>query len=159
MADDPLRSHVIALLTWDDAHVGFEVAVTGVPSSRLGARPEGLPYSLWQLLEHLRLTQLDILEFCRPSPYRHREWPADYWPSSQSPPSPGAWDESVAAFLTDREELRSMAADPEIDLLSVVPNGTTQTYLRELLLVADHTAYHIGQIIVARRTLGAWPAP
>lgn len=155
---DALRAHVVALLQWQDAHVSFEKAVEGVPPELRGVRPPGSPHSLWQLVEHLRITQRDILAFCRPEPYVEMAWPADYWPETAEPPTAEAWDGSIAAYLADRDELRALARDPAIDLFGVVPNGTTQSYLRELLLVADHNAYHVGQLVAARRALGDWHA-
>jgi hypothetical protein len=157
MADDPLRTHLLRLLDWEDAHAGFDSAVAGLDPSRRGVAPPGLPYSAWQLLEHLRLAQEDILEFCRDPAYRERKWPDDYWPASPEPPSEEAWDRSVADFRRDREELRRLGADPGLDLFARIPHGTGQTYLRELLLVADHNAYHVGQLVLVRRLLGAWP--
>ena len=159
MSTDPLRSHLVALLGWGDAHVPFEKAVADVPPDRRGTKPHGMPYSLWQLVEHLRITQRDILDFCRPVGYVELEWPKDYWPGTEAPPTEAAWEESLARFRSELEELRSMARDPALDLFATVPNATaqTQTYLRELLLVADHNAYHVGEIVAARRALGLWP--
>ncbi len=154
--DDILRDHLLKLLDWRDAHVGFDAAIKDLAPELRGARPEGLPYSPWELLEHLRITQADILEFCREEPYTGKNWPADYWPSEPTPPSEDAWDRSIAAFRKDREELKGIAGDEKIDLYAGVPNGTGQTYLRELLLVADHNAYHLGELVVVRRALGAW---
>jgi uncharacterized damage-inducible protein DinB len=152
-----MRAAIARLLEWEDAHVGFEKAVAGLPPGLRGQAPDGLPYSPWQLLEHIRLTQHDILEFCRNPSYEELDWPADYWPKSASPPSAGAWDKSVAAVRQDREALKQLALNPSMDLLARVPAGDGQTYLRELLLVADHTAYHLGELVVVRRALGAWP--
>jgi DinB family protein len=154
---DRTRAIIAALLDWEDAHAGFDKIVAGLPRNLQGQTPPGLPYSPWQLLEHIRLTQQDILEFCRNPAYQELHWPDDYWPSSASPPSAGAWNTSVAAFRQDRESLKLLALDSTIDLLARVPAGTGQTYLRELLLVADHTAYHLGELVVVRRALGAWP--
>jgi uncharacterized damage-inducible protein DinB len=109
------------------------------------------------LLEHLRITQEDILQFCIDPDYQERSWPDDYWPKAPAPPSSAAWDASVAGFRRDREALKRLALNTDIDLTAKVPAGTDQTYLRELLLVADHTAYHLGQLVVVRRALGAWP--
>ena len=109
------------------------------------------------MLEHLRITQEDILQFCIDPAYRERSWPDDYWPKDAAPGSPDAWDKSVAAFRRDRAELQRLAMNTEMDLTAKVPAGTDQTYLRELLLVADHTAYHLGELVVVRRALGAWP--
>ena len=155
---DPIRAAVARLLDWEDAHAGFDKIVGGLSSEVQGQVPPGLPYSPWQLLEHLRITQEDILEFCRNPGYEERRWPEDYWPDDPSPPSPGAWKESVAAFRRDREALKQMALDPKLDVLARVPAGQGQTYLREFLLVADHTSYHLGQLVVVRRALGAWPS-
>lgn len=156
MDDQALRTHLSRLLDWEDAHRGFEAAVRDVPPGLMGMRPEGLPYSPWELLEHLRLAQRDILDFCRDPAYEAPESMAAYWPSDPEPPSPGAWDESVAAFRADRAALQALAADPDIDLFAAVPQGAGQTFLRELLLVADHDAYHVGQLIAVRRLLGIW---
>jgi uncharacterized damage-inducible protein DinB len=154
--DDPLRLHLVKLLDWQDAHVSFDAAVEGIPPELWGAQPEGLPYSPWQLLEHMRLTQRDILDFCRNPSYVEAKWPGDYWPRAATPPKADAWDKSVADFRADREMLKRLAADPELDLFAKIPHGTGQTYLRELLLVADHNAYHLGQLVAVRRHLGVW---
>src|SRR5581483_3414889 len=130
--------------------------MNGIAPDLRGRRPDGAPYSAWELLEHLRRTQRDILDFCVSPQYEELEWPADYWPPSSEPPTPGAWDASVAQFLDDRRALQELAANPAIDLSTRVPNGDGQTYLRELLLVADHTAYHVGQLVLVRRLLGNW---
>jgi uncharacterized damage-inducible protein DinB len=153
---DVMRAAIAKLLDWQDAHAGFEKVIAGLPPDLRGRAPSGLPYSPWQLVEHIRLTQHDILEFCRNPSYEELDWPADYWPKSTSPPSAEAWDESVAAVRQDREALKQLALNPAIDLLASVPAGDGQTYLRELLLVADHTAYHLGELVVVRRALGAW---
>jgi len=153
-----LRDHVAKLLDWQEAHVGFDRAVADLAEPLRGRVPPGLPYSPWQLVEHLRITQHDILDFCRNPAYRELSWPDDYWPRSPAPPSGSAWDESVRRFREDRAALQRLARDPAIDLAAPIPHGTSQTYLRELLLAADHTAYHVGELIVVRRLLGAWPA-
>ncbi|HEX6105854.1 MAG TPA: DinB family protein [Gemmatimonadales bacterium] len=153
---EPLRAQLAAVLDWRDAHADFEAAVEGLPPALRGRTPEGLPYSPWQLLEHLRLAQHDILDFCRNPDYREMRWPEDYWPAAAEPPSAAAWDESVAAFRRDREALQALARDQGTDPFAPIPHGDGQTYLRELLLVADHNAYHVGQLILVRRLLGAW---
>ncbi len=152
-----VRRSLARLLDWEDAHAGFDKIVAGLPPEVRGKVPPGLPYSAWQLLEHLRITQDDILQFCIDPEYQERSWPADYWPEAAAPPSSTAWDESVAAFRRDRQALQQLALNSEIDLTAKVPAGTDQTYLRGLLLVADHTAYHLGELVVVRRALGAWP--
>ena len=151
------RKAIASMLDWEDAHAGFDRVVAGLPGELQGQTPNGLPYSPWQLLEHIRLTQRDILEFCRNPNYEELDWPADYWPKDAKPSSAGAWERSVKAFRQDREELKRLALDPGVDLSAKVPAGKGQTYLRELLLVADHTAYHLGELVVVRRALGAWP--
>lgn len=151
-----LRDHLIKLLSWEDAHVGFDAAVKAVPQKLVGVRPEGMPYSLWQLVEHMRLAQRDILDFCRDSDYHAPKWPDDYWPTSPEPPDAHAWQKSLAAYRADRRELEKMVAAPGFQPFAKIPHGEGQTYLREVLLVADHTAYHVGEVVAVRRLLGAW---
>jgi hypothetical protein len=151
---EELRSLLARLLDWEDAHVGFDAVIDGIPPELRGAQPKGLPYSAWQLLEHMRLTQRDILDFCRDPGYVEPRSMAAYWPASAAPPGPGSWDESVTAFRADREAIRRIAR--EGDLFSAVPRGAGQTFLREVLLVADHNAYTLGQLVVVRRLLGIW---
>lgn len=157
MSDEALRSHLSRLLTWHDAHVSFEDALKDLPPGQRGLRPPGAPYSPWQLLEHLRLAQLDILEFCRNPAYEEPRWPDDYWPESPEPPAQDAWDRSIERYLQDRAALVQLVEDPGVDLFAVIPHGAGQTYLREVLLVADHNAYHVGELVLARRLLGSWP--
>jgi hypothetical protein len=157
VTDDALRELAARVLAWEDAHVNFETATDGIAAEHRGARPTGIPWSAWQLLEHLRITQDDILEFCRNPDYREKAWPADYWPTAPEPPSHDAWDGSIERVLADRRALEALAADRAIDLGARIPHGSGQTYIRELLLVADHTAYHVGQLILLRRVLGIWP--
>ena len=153
-----LRDHVAKLLGWQEAHAGFDKAVAELPEPLRGRVPQGLPYSPWQLVEHMRITQHDILDFCRNPAYQEVSWPDDYWPRSPAPPYAAAWAETLGRFREDRTALQRLARDPAIDLAARIPHGTGQTYLRELLLAADHTAYHVGELIVVRRLLGAWPA-
>lgn len=155
-ANDPIRTHVARLLDWGEAHATFDKAVDGVPPAYRGRVPGGLPYSPWQLLEHLRIAQHDLLDFCVNADYREMSWPDDYWPTSPAPPSDAAWDESIAAFRADRDALKALAADPSLDLTAEIPHGSGQTYLREILLAADHNAYHVGELVVTRRLLGIW---
>jgi hypothetical protein len=150
-----VREHVAKLLGWEDAHVGFARAVANLPEALRSKQPSGLPYSPWQLVEHIRITQHDILDFCINPDYEELSWPDDYWPRT---PAPGAeWEESLEQFRRDRLALERLARNRQIDLESAIPHGSGQTYLRELLLAADHAAYHIGELIVVRRLLGAWP--
>jgi hypothetical protein len=156
MNESAVRQMLSRLLDWEDAHVGFEAAVTGIPVGLRGKQPEGAPYSPWQLLEHLRITQFDILDFCVNSDYEELKWPDDYWPRTPAPPSEAAWQESVERYRRDRKALQKLAADPKIELTARIPHGAGQTYLRELVLVADHSAYHLGQLVLVRRLLGIW---
>jgi uncharacterized damage-inducible protein DinB len=156
VSDQALRDHVAALIRWKDAHAGFDRIVDGVPADKWGAAASGLPYTLWQLLEHLRLTQYDILDFCRNPGYTQLRWPEDYWPKESNEPTAEALAGSLAAYRRDREALTALALDRKVDLFASIPHGTGQTYLRELLLVADHTSYHLGQMVVVRRALGIW---
>ena len=151
-----LRAHLRKLLDWEDAHVGFDSAVEGIPPALRGVAPAGFDHSPWQLVEHLRRTQHDILDFCRNPAYKELSFPGDYWPPAASPPSEAAWNDSIAAFRRDCDGLKQLAEDTAIDLLDRIPHGTGQTYLRELLLVADHNAYHVGQLVAVRRALGVW---
>ena len=160
MADQTqaLRTMLRKILAWQDAHATFDAAIDGIPPKLRGVQPEGLPYSAWQLLEHLRIAQEDILEFCVNADYQERKWPDTYWPSSAAPHSDTAWNESIARYRKDRDTLERLAMDPTIDLFAKIPHGSGQTYLRELLLVADHNAYHVGQLVAVRRLLGIWDA-
>ena len=157
MSNDKLvRDQLGRLLDWEDAHVGFDTAIADILPKFQGLRPEGLPHSPWEILEHLRRAQHDILDFCINSKYKELKWPQDYWPASPAPPSAGAWDESVGQYRRDRDALKKLAADMKIDLGARIPHGQGQTYLRELVLVADHGAYHIGELVIVRRLLGIW---
>lgn len=157
MADSSIREHLVKLLGWEDAHTSFESAVADLSADLRGTKPPHLPYSPWQLVEHLRITQADILDFCRNPKYRELKWPDDYWPSSGSPTDSAGWEKSVRDFLRDRTALQDLSRDPKITLEARIPHGEGQTYLREILLAVDHTAYHIGELVVVRRLLGAWP--
>jgi uncharacterized damage-inducible protein DinB len=154
---DAVRDHLVHLLDWEEAHVGFEKAIDGIPADKRGTRAAGFEHSPWQLLEHLRIAQEDILDFCVNDKYEHRmRWPDDYWPKNPAPPSARAWTQSVAAYTRARDGLKQLARDVE-DLTAKVPTGkATQTYLRAILLAADHTAYHVGQLVDVRRALGIW---
>ena len=154
-----LRDHLERLLDWEDAHVGFDKAVEGIPPDRRGARAAGFEHSPWQLVEHIRLAQEDILDFCVNAAYQHTmQWPDDYWPKEPAPPSQNAWTESLASYARSVEDMKRLAHDAE-DLAATVPTGKgNQTYLRAILLAADHTAYHVGQLVGVRRALGIWPS-
>jgi hypothetical protein len=155
-AEAHLRELLGRLLAWEDAHVAFDAAVADIPVAARGATPAGLPHSPWQLLDHLRRTQHDILEFCLNPEYVELKWPDDYWPASPAPPSDAAWTESVSQFQEDRGALQRLAADARTNLAAAIPHGSGQTYAREIVLAADHAAYHVGQMILVRRALGIW---
>jgi uncharacterized damage-inducible protein DinB len=152
-----VRDHLARALAWEEAHATFDVAVAGIPADKRGARAPGFEHSAWQLLEHIRLAQEDILDFCVNATYEHTmKWPDDYWPVSPEPPNAGAWDGSLAEYARGRDALEKLARETP-DLTAVVPTGKTgQTYLRSILLVIDHSAYHVGQLVALRRALGIW---
>lgn len=156
---DPIREHLTRVLDWEQAHVGIDRALAGLPPDGRGAQVVGFDHSPWQLLEHMRLAQRDLLDFCLDPAYIHAlAWPDDYWPADPAPPDEAAWEKAVALFKADRARLQQLARDPAVDLTTQVPTGTTgQTYFRALLLVADHNAYHLGQLVAVRRALRAWP--
>ena len=154
-----MREHLARSLDWGEAHADFDKAVAGLAPELRGRRAHGLPHSAWEILEHLRIAQHDILDFARNPKYEELKWPDDYWPRSPEPPSANAWDESVAAFKRDREAVKKLATDTSIDLAARIPHGDkpSHTYMRAVLLVIDHNAYHVGELILLRRLLGAWP--
>jgi hypothetical protein len=154
---DPLRAQLVRILDWEEAHVGFDKAIDGIPAERRGAQAAGFEHSPWQIVEHMRLAQKDILDFCVNAKYVHTlKWPDDYWPRPE-PPNLRAWDESIADFKADREKLKHLVRDTSVDLFATVPTGKgNQSYMRAILLVVDHNAYHLGQLVAVRRALGIW---
>lgn len=154
--DQSLREHLLDLLSGGGAHAKFDDVVKLMPEKLRGVKPDGMPHSAWMLLEHMRLAQWDILEFCRNSKHKSPEWPEGYWPKSDAPPSAKAWNKSILEFRKDLTTMKELVANPKTDLYARIPWGDGQTILREALLVADHNAYHIGQIVDLRRLLGAW---
>ena len=151
-----LRETLLELLKGGGAHLDFEKAIAGLPTALRGAKPTGVPHTPWRLLEHLRIAQRDILEFTRNPQHVSPPWPEGYWPAGDAPPDNLAWDRSVAAFRADLQAMQDLVADRATDLFTLLPHGDGQTILREALLVADHNAYHLGQLVVVRRLLGAW---
>jgi hypothetical protein len=151
-----MREHLVNLLTGRGAHVDWKATFEGIHPKMRGVRPSGLPYSLWELLEHLRIAQWDILEFSRDAKHVSPEWPKGYWPSSEAPPNAKAWDKTLKLFARDLASMKKLVASPKTDLFAKIPHGTGQTILREALLVADHNAYHLGQALTVRRLLGIW---
>jgi len=154
--DKALRAQLVKLLDFKEAHVDFDRAVKGIPPRLRGKLPEGAEHTLWQLVEHLRIAQADILEFCVTAKYKEKKWPDDYWPKSAAPRSGAVWTKALADYRRDRKKFQRLAGNTKIDLFATIPHGTGQTYLREILLAADHAAYHIGQIVALRRQLGIW---
>ena len=155
-SEQALRSHVLYLLTEGGAHAGFNDAVRGLPPALRGKKVKGSPYSAWMLLEHMRLAQWDILEFSRNPKHESPPWPSGYWPKSPAPPSASAWDKSVKSFQRDLRAMAALVRNPKTDLFAPLPWGDGQTLLREALLLADHNAYHVGELVLLRRLLGAW---
>jgi DinB superfamily len=152
-----MREQLASSLDWGEAHVDFDKAVAGLAPELRGRRAAGLPHSAWEIVEHLRIAQHDILDFAGNPKYKELKWPDEYWPPRSDPPDADAWDRSIAAFRRDRDALKQVAIDPKIDLMAKIPHGSGQTYLREVLLVLDHNAYHVGELVLIRRLLGAWP--
>jgi hypothetical protein len=153
--DSALRQHLLDVLHGGNAHATFDDAVNDFPAELAGVRPEGSPHSAWELIEHIRIALEDILRFSRSADHKSPPWPRGYWPNAPEP-GPGQWDDTVAAIRKDLGEFESMVRDPEQDLFRKLPWGEGQTLLREALLIADHNAYHVGQLVIVRRLLGAW---
>ena len=156
--DDATREQVLALLRGGNAHMTFDEAVADFPMNRVNERPPHVPYTPWHLVEHLRLTQRDILDFSAAPDYQERTWPDDYWPDPAAEAAPGEWDESLRRFRDDLAAMQALVADRNQDLHAPLPNGDGQTLFREALLVADHNAYHVGELAILRQVMGAWPA-
>jgi hypothetical protein len=154
--DKPVREHVVKLLEGGHAHVTFEAAVKGIPAALRGKRPKGVEHSPWEILEHMRIAQRDILEFSIDAKHVSPEWPSGYWPKTKTPPNDKAWSKSVRALTADLESMRKLVAADSTDLYAPIPHGDGQTILREALLIADHNAYHLGELVLVRRLLGAW---
>ena len=154
--DKALRTQLAGFLDWRNAHVGIDAAVKGIPPKLRGAVPNRFEHSIWELFEHIRIAQHDILDFCRNPLYEAKKWPDEYWPALRGPKSGAAWDKSIADFRRDRRAMQRLAVNRRIDLFGRIPHGSGQTYIREILLVADHTAYHVAQIVDLRRALGVW---
>jgi len=153
------RSIVASSLDWEQAHSKLESVVKGLAPSLQGVRPTGYPHSPWELLEHIRITQKDLLEFCQNPEYEEKlAWPQDYWPPTPAPPTADAWEKTISDYRRDREALARFTKESKLDLTEKIPRGTGQTYLRTILVAVDHASYHIGQIVSVRRLLGAWPA-
>jgi hypothetical protein len=152
-----LREHILYLLQGGGAHAKFDDVIAGIPPKLRGQKPARLPHSLWMLLEHMRIAQWDILEFSRNPKHISPPWPEGHWPGTEAPPSPAAWAASIKNFRQDLKAMENLVKNPKTDLFTRIPWGDGQTILREALLVADHNAYHLAQMLDVRRLLGAWP--
>ena len=148
--------HLIWLLDGGHAHIGFEQATADLPAEMRGRKPPGMPHTPWRLLEHMRIAQWDILEFSRNASHVSPDFPEGYWPTDDAPASEAAWDECISKFHDDLDAFKTLITDPAQDLIKPFPWGDGQTLLREALLIADHNAYHLGQLIAVRQALGAW---
>jgi hypothetical protein len=156
--DRILRTHLAAVLDAETAHADFNKTIDNWPESARGVQPPGSPHSAWQLLEHLRIAQWDILEFSINPKHASPDWPSGYWPATDAPPSNEAWEKSIKSFRHDLQKMRDLISNPKTDLFAKIPHGTGQTILRQALLLADHNSHHLGQLVLVRRLLGAWPA-
>ncbi len=154
--NQPLREHLVKLLTAGQAHASLDSAVKDFPPEQRGVKPEGIPYSAWQILEHIRIAQWDILEFSRNRDHVSPKWPDGYWPESETPPDDEAWEKSIALIHSDVEQTTQLVLDAETDLYAPIEWGDGQTILREAMLIADHNSYHVGQLVLMRRLLGSW---
>ena len=155
--DRGLREQLVYLLKGGGAHVHFMDALEGFPEGKYGTFAAGMKHTGWQLLEHSRIAQWDILEFSRNAKHVSPDFPGGYWPKAPIPPNDKAWEESVAAFERDLKAMVALVEDPKTDLFAKIPHGEGQTILREALVLADHNSYHLGQLVDLRRALGAWP--
>lgn len=156
MEPKSIRELLLEQLEGKNAHVDFNQAVQGITYKQAGIKVEGLPHTIWELIEHIRIGQDDILEFCKNPNYEEIDWPKDYWPESSSPENKQEFEESVQAVRDGSDEMRAMIKDPDNDLQRPFPHGDGQTLFREAMLIVDHNAYHIGQIVQIRRLLGSW---
>ena len=154
--DQSLRDHLLELLRGGHGHATFDQAIKDLPAKLRGAKAPGLSHTLWQLLEHLRIAQWDILEFSRDKDHVSPEFPSGYWPKTAAPADDAAWEQSVASFHKDLQAMMDLVADSKTDLFAKIPWGDGQTVLREAMLTADHNAYHVAQIVSTRQALGAW---
>lgn len=151
-----LRQQLAKALDWREAHADLAASAKDFPAELRGKVPDGMPHSAWQLLEHIRIALWDIYEFSRSSRHQSPEWPGGYWPKSAAPPDDHAWEQSIHSIQENLDGMRKLITDPKRDLLAPIPGGSGQTLLREALLIADHNAYHLGQLVLVRKALGAW---
>ncbi|HEY0796463.1 MAG TPA: DinB family protein [Acidisarcina sp.] len=154
--DRALRDQLLELLRGGSAHATASAAFDDFPADLRGVKPQGVPHTAWEQLEHMRFTLHDLLNFCTESDYLEPKWPDDYWPDSEKPPGADSWEKSLAGFKADMEAFEALVSDPEGNIYAAIPWGQGQTLFREVLLAADHNSYHIGQVVMLRRLLGAW---
>jgi hypothetical protein len=154
--DRQLRTQLVALLRGGNAHMSYDEAVADFPAGKINTRPRNVEYTFWHMIEHLRLTQADILDYVKNADYREPAWPDDYWPARDAQATHADWDESVAAFQRDLREIVALVADETTDLFATVPSHAEHTLLREVLIVADHNAYHVGELGILRQVESAW---
>lgn len=153
---DTIRERLAQSLSWEAAHVGFEQAVSNIPYSVCILKPFGMPYSIWELTEHCRIAQRDILEYCKNPYYTSPEWPTEYWPDRNNLPTEQQWEQSVQSFIKDLNEMAEIIRDPKNDLFRPFENGSGHNLFREAAILIDHTAYHTGQIVLIRKILDVW---
>jgi uncharacterized damage-inducible protein DinB len=154
--DKALREQLSKVLSWREAHADWKQALAGLDPTHRGVRPAGSPHSVWDLLEHVRLAQRDILDFTLEPKHVSPDWPAGYWPKSLAPADDAEWEKSVREFFHDLQEMERLVSNPRTDLFARIKHGTGQTFLRQVLLLIDHNSYHLGQLVLVRRLLGAW---
>jgi uncharacterized damage-inducible protein DinB len=159
MAKQTWQEIVASALDWEQAHAGLDSIIAKLPPELRGKRPEGLPHSIWELLDHIRRTVHDLLEFCTNEKYIELKWPDDYWPPSPMPQSDAEWTACIDAIHADTAALAKFVVEGDRDLTAKIPHGSGQTYLRTVLVAIDHTGHHLAQVIDVRRLLGAWPPP
>ncbi|MDQ6832275.1 MAG: DinB family protein [Chloroflexota bacterium] len=154
--DKAFREQLLHLLRGGNAHLSFDEAVADFPPDAINQRPPNVPYTPWHLLEHLRLAQWDILDFIRNPDYQAMKWPDDYWPAPDAKADTAAWEQTISAFRADLKAIEDLVNEPQTELTAAIPHGDGQTILREILLVADHNAYHIGEFAILRQVMGTW---
>src|SRR5579863_2947119 len=151
-----MRRQLLNYIQDRHAHASFDEAIKAFPVKLINAKPEKIPYTFWALLEHIRISQNDILDFIQNPDYQDKDWPKDYWPSKKAKANKKIWDKTIAGYKKDLKALEKMFGNPKTDLLAKIPHGQGQTIFREALLVIDHNAYHIGEFILMRRALNIW---
>jgi hypothetical protein len=157
MTTDALRGQLAKLLDGVGARMPFDEAVADFPDDAINRLPPNVAYTPWHLLEHIRLTQVDILEYVLVDNYVEQAWPDAFWPARDATATRAQWDETISRFLADLAALRALVLDPERELLAVIPGTPGHTLLREVRIVADHNAYHVGEFAILRQVMGTWP--